>query len=576
MLDEEGVRISQKISKEYYSMLKAISSSIYFTPNPSDACLFIPSIDLLNQNKVHSKDIGKILSTLPHWDGGRNHLIFNIVPGSMPNFYPFPEVDVGSAIVTSGGFSSLTYRQGFDISVPVFSPLINTMKKLSKAAVKSWLVISSQIDIHEEFVGRIADLAIEHPNFLVLHNCDSQVKNPRIRCRDNQMYNYPDILQNGTFCLIMRGARLGHPVLTESLAAGCIPVIVADYYILPYSEVIDWRRASIQLYEDDLGKMMDVLSSVSSYRIRELRTSGEWIYFHYFSSVENIALTTLRIINDRVFPHRGRTFSDWNDVQDERSLLSRSTFALPIGPPRSQGFTAVLLTYNRLESLNRVLERISRAPSLAKIVVIWNNQQMDPPATVSWPRLSKPLQVVRTDRNLLSNRFYPYPEIETEAILAMDDDIIMLTTDELEFGFEVWRQFPDRIVGFPSRTHVWDRYHRSWKYESEWTNNISMVLTGAAFYHRIYNYYYSSAMPGDIKNWVDDHMNCEDIAMNFLVANLTGKAPIKVAPRKKFKCPECSAHFTSCNLLMSSNVIRLSAIVVAIILNIKTINRFAD
>ncbi len=27
--------------------------------------------------------------------------------------------------------------------------------------------------------------------------------------------------------------------------------------------------------------------------------------------------------------------------------------------------------------------------------------------------------------------------------------------------------------------------------------------------------------------------------MNFLVANLTGKAPIKVAPRKKFKCPEC-------------------------------------
>lgn len=36
-------------------------------------------------------------------------------------------------------------------------------------------------------------------------------------------------------------------------------------------------------------------------------------------------------------------------------------------------------------------------------------------------------------------------------------------------------------------------------------------------------------MPGDIKNWVDEHMNCEDIAMNFLVANMTGKAPIKVS-----------------------------------------------
>ena len=35
-------------------------------------------------------------------------------------------------------------------------------------------------------------------------------------------------------------------------------------------------------------------------------------------------------------------------------------------------------------------------------------------------------------------------------------------------------------------------------------------------------------MPGDIKEWVDKHMNCEDIAMNFLVTNITGKAPIKV------------------------------------------------
>ena len=35
------------------------------------------------------------------------------------------------------------------------------------------------------------------------------------------------------------------------------------------------------------------------------------------------------------------------------------------------------------------------------------------------------------------SRFYPYDEIETEAILALDDDILMLTTDELEFGFQV-------------------------------------------------------------------------------------------------------------------------------------------
>merc|ERR1719319_1584681 len=35
------------MSTEYYSMLEAIYSSPYYTPDPSSACIFIPSIDLL-------------------------------------------------------------------------------------------------------------------------------------------------------------------------------------------------------------------------------------------------------------------------------------------------------------------------------------------------------------------------------------------------------------------------------------------------------------------------------------------------------------------------------------------------
>lgn len=35
-------------------------------------------------------------------------------------------------------------------------------------------------------------------------------------------------------------------------------------------------------------------------------------------------------------------------------------------------------------------------------------------------------------------------------------------------------------------------------------------------------------MSSNIRKWVDDNMNCEDIAMNFLVSNVTNKAPIKV------------------------------------------------
>ena len=66
-----------------------------------------------------------------------------------------------------------------------------------------------------------------------------------------------------------------------------------------------------------------------------------------------------------------------------------------------------------------------------------------------------------------------------------------------------------------------------------------------------YSYLYTNSMPGNIKSWVDEHMNCEDIAMNFLIANVTGKPPIKVTPRQKFKCPECQ------NLGLSADLVHM-------------------
>lgn len=59
------------------------------------------------------------------------------------------------------------------------------------------------------------------------------------------------------------------------------------------------------------------------------------------------------------------------------------------------------------------------------------------------------------DRISISQRFYPYPEIQTDAILSLDEDCI-LNTEELDFAYTVWKDFPDRIVGYPARAHFWD------------------------------------------------------------------------------------------------------------------------
>jgi len=56
-------------------------------------------------------------------------------------------------------------------------------------------------------------------------------------------------------------------------------------------------------------------------------------------------------------------------------------------------------------------------------------------------------------RPSISQRFLPYEEIQTDAVLSLDEDAI-LNTDELDFAYTVWRDFPERIVGYPARAHL--------------------------------------------------------------------------------------------------------------------------
>ena len=74
-----------------------------------------------------------------------------------------------------------------------------------------------------------------------------------------------------------------------------------------------------------------------------------------------------------------------------------------------------------------------------------------------------------------------------------------LSHDEIDFAFRVWRENRERLVGFPGRTHSWDRDGLRWTYNSNCSCEISMVLTGAAFYHSYWNFRYSHFMESDIR-----------------------------------------------------------------------------
>ena len=72
-------------------------------------------------------------------------------------------------------------------------------------------------------------------------------------------------------------------------------------------------------------------------------------------------------------------------------------------------------------------------PYLNKVVIVWNSPQ-PPSIDIIWPDIGVDIVVIKSERNSLNNRFIPFDEIKTEAILSIDDDT-NLRHDEIIFAF---------------------------------------------------------------------------------------------------------------------------------------------
>lgn len=211
--------------------------------------------------------------------------------------------------------------------------------------------------------------------------------------------------------------------------------------------------------------------------------------------------------------------------------------ALGGNSPREQ-FTVLMLTYEREQVLLDSIARLRGLPYLNSVVIVWNSPR-PPSSDLRWPDIGVPVRVIRAARNSLNNRFLPLDCLKTEAILSVDDDA-HLRHDEILFGFRVWRENRERIVGFPGRFHAWDVNNwNGFLYNSNYSCELSMVLTGAAFLHQHYLHLYWKWLPQAVRDKVDEYMNCEDIAMNYLVSHVTRRPPVKVTSRWTFRCPGC-------------------------------------
>ena len=216
-----------------------------------------------------------------------------------------------------------------------------------------------------------------------------------------------------------------------------------------------------------------------------------------------------------------------------------------------KSFAVVINTYKRPDRLREAVlhyaNTCGKRAHISQVFVIWCEQGVEIPKPTSFFDDIDAKNVLRTSTynlqlqnraevhvlpkaNSLNSRFEPIDLLTTTCVFMVDDDV-RVSCPSLGHGFEAWQTNSDAMIGYyprlaskplyPSRhSDKNDLIYHTWPIVY-YRHSFNFVLTKASFLHSKYLELYTNHYPQAIKTHIDQHMNCEDIAMSMLVANYT-------------------------------------------------------
>lgn len=106
---------------------------------------------------------------------------------------------------------------------------------------------------------------------------------------------YIKMIGDSYFSLCPRGTGISTVRLFESVYMNSIPVIIADGYKKPISDIINWDEFSITIEEENINKLEDIINSITDDEIIKKQEKLKFINDNYINNnIINIILKKLK------------------------------------------------------------------------------------------------------------------------------------------------------------------------------------------------------------------------------------------------------------------------------------------
>ncbi|OWM68924.1 probable glucuronoxylan glucuronosyltransferase IRX7 [Punica granatum] len=151
-----------------------------------------------------------------------------------------------------------------NVVIPPYIPpesLQKTPEEAAPVAAKRdiWVFFRGKMEVHpKNFSGRYYSKAVRS---VIWHKFGGD---RRFYLKRHRFAGYQLEIARSVFCLCPLGWAPWSPRLVESVALGCVPVIIANGIRLPFPEAVPWPEISLRVAEADVAKLGEILDHVTS------------------------------------------------------------------------------------------------------------------------------------------------------------------------------------------------------------------------------------------------------------------------------------------------------------------------
>lgn len=168
--------------------------------------------------------------------------------------------------------------EGFNPSKDVSFPEIH----LRTGEIKGLLggLSPSRRSILAFFAGRLHG----HIRYLLLEQWKEKDQDVQVYDQLPNGMSYDSMLKNSKFCLCPSGYEVASPRVVEAIYAECVPVLISDSYVPPFSDVLNWKSFSVQVSVKDIPNIKNILMGISQNQYLRMHRRVKQVQRHFVAN----------------------------------------------------------------------------------------------------------------------------------------------------------------------------------------------------------------------------------------------------------------------------------------------------